>query len=342
MENSKYLFYLTNGTVRSEPPLEEKFFIQENLTTDAYASKFVYCGDHILTELEGRCVELYDVFQNRIFSSPDEYFVYRLSVPVGIISAGLDSNVDMPKERIEKYFSESVYAEALRHRKLKGKDTKHIYEIDKRKYLFAYTSDCQSLISTLQELILATNDSFIGFYRLLCTVNPRSKGDGDYCAITYEGRLTFNMLYSLIIQLYSILDVTTKIVYELENIKECTDKYQKLASKGILYGDKRRLQIDKCGTIFEKCKVISIFENLRNEIVHNATWETHPKVFFRVENHTITERAIYMPDFSEDGNLVTYINRKRFFADGKKVNEELPWLYLEFLHRLYVTVGKIS
>lgn len=341
MENSRYLFYLTNGTVGDEPPPEGQFFVQENLGTDFYPSKFVYCGDQILMELEACCIKLYDIFQNRIFPSSDEYYGYIDSIPVGILTAGLDSNFDIPKEMFEKYFSKSVYDEALRYKERKETDTAHITKLDKQKYLFAYTSDCQSLISTLQELILATNDSFIGFYRLLCAVKPIGNDDGDYCAMTSEVRLTFNMLYSLIIQIYSIFDITTKIVYELENLKECVDKYQRLASKGILYGDKNRLQIDKRGTIFEKCRVISIFENLRNEIVHNATWEMHPKVFLRVENQVVTERAIYLPDFSEDGNLVTYMNRKRFFADGKKVNEELPRLYLEFLHRLYFTLHKI-
>lgn len=342
MEKDNCLFYLPNGTVENSQPVGKTFFIQEYLDRDFYFSRYFYPGDRILYDLDARCVDLYDLFQNKIFLSPDKYYQHISMVPVGIISAGLDSDFDLPKELFEKYFTEGIYADLVKNRPIEEELASKISEIDKLKYHYAYTADCQSLISTLQELILATNDSFIGFYKLLCTIPPREGVGEDYFAINSEGRLAFNMLYSLIIQVCSILDITTKIVYELEHIKVCSDKYEKLVSKGILYGDKNRLQIDTVGTIFEKCKTISIFENLRNEIVHNATWEMHPKVFFKLQDNNVSERAIYMPDFTEEGALVAYKNRKRFFAEGKKVNEELPALYCEILDRLYITLTKLS
>lgn len=63
---------------------------------------------------------------------------------------------------------------------------------------------------------------------------------------------------------------------------------------------------------------MSIIENLRNELVHNATWEMNSKVFVKVEAGKVIEKCIYMPDFSEEGYLITYKNRKRFFSDGVK------------------------
>lgn len=44
------------------------------------------------------------------------------------------------------------------------------------------------------------------------------------------------MLYSLIIQVYSMFDILTKIVYEFKNMKDCTISYKKLASNNILFG----------------------------------------------------------------------------------------------------------
>lgn len=334
MGRAKHLFYLTNGTTTQSRPPEETFFISERLDIGFLPSRYSWPCDQILYDLDARCVYLYDLFQNKIFLPPNDYYRYIGMVPIGLTGAGLDSDIDLPKSYFEKYFTEGVYAEVLKRADTAEEDCSQILEIDKLKYHYAYTEDCQSLIGSLQELIRTTNDSFIGFYKLLCNV-PHEEGVGDdYYAITSEGRLAFNMLYSLIVQSYSILDVTTKIAYELEHLKECNDTYPRLSSKNILFGDKNRLHVDTSGTIFEKCRTISIIENLRNEIIHNAVWERHPKIFFKIENNVVCERAIYMPDLTEEGTLVTYKNRKRFFADGKKINEELPALYLEFLHRL--------
>lgn len=108
----------------------------------------------------------------------------------------------------------------------------------------------------------------------------------------------------------------------------------------MVYGGKKHLRMNVAGTIFEKCRTVSIIENLRNELVHNATWEMNPKIFITSQDGKIVERHIFLPDFTEEGTLVTYKNRKRFFANGNKVNEELPRLYFDILQRTYVTLTK--
>ena len=99
--------------------------------------------------------------------------------------------------------------------------------------------------------------------------------------------------------------------------------------------------MDVTGTVFEKCRTTSIIENLRNELIHNATWEMSPKIFITTDNGKITERYIFMPDFTAEGTLVTFKNRKRFFAEGRKVNDELPRLYFDVFQRVYITLEKL-
>ena len=82
--------------------------------------------------------------------------------------------------------------------------------------------------------------------------------------------------------------------------------------------------------------------NLRNELIHNATWEMNPKIFFKVQNNKLTEKCIYMPDFSKEGNLITYKNRKRFYAQGKRLNEELPKIYFDILKRILITIQRMK
>ena len=130
--------------------------------------------------------------------------------------------------------------------------------------------------------------------------------------------------------------------YELEHLKNCESSYAKLASRKILYGDKKELKVDPVGTVFEKCRTTSIIENLRNEIVHNATWEMSPKIFIDVCEGVIASRYIFFPDFTAEGTLVTFKNRKRFFADGVKVNDVLPNLYFDVMKRICETLRKLT
>ena len=162
-----------------------------------------------------------------------------------------------------------------------------------------------------------------------------------YCAMGPDSRMVYSFLYSFIIQTYSSFDILTKIAYELENIKPCEEGYAKLASNKILYGDKKRLHMNVAGTVFEKCRTTSIIENLRNELVHNATWEMNPKIFITSNNGVVVERHIFFPDFTDEGTIITYKNRKRFFANGNKVNEELPRLYFDILQRVHITLTKL-
>ena len=100
-------------------------------------------------------------------------------------------------------------------------------------------------------------------------------------------------------------------------------------------------KIETQGTVFEKSKTISIIENLRNELIHNAVWEMHSKIFFRVKDGIIIDKKIYFPDFTEEGHLITYKSRKRFFSNGVTLNEILPSLYFETLQRIKTTIENI-
>lgn len=337
-------FILTNGiSVDNLQEDYEEFFIQDNGEDKEYFSRYLYRGDSILYELDSLCVNLYDIFENKIFDVNKEYEMNVYLMPQGISRSGLDSDFDISKDGFERMLMinlSSIY-------KVDGKELecdleKRLNKIDSMKYRYAYLADCQSLINTLQELILGSNSSFIGFYKLLSEVPAKMDFCEDYFNISPEGRLAYNMLYSLIIQVHSMFDILTKIVYEFENIKDCTTTYKKLASNKILFGKSYMLtKIDKNGTIFEKNRLVSIFKSLRNEIVHNATWEMNPKIFFRIEDSILKERCIYLPDFDFDGKLVSFVNRKRFFSEGKKVNEELPSLYLGILEKINNTLLEI-
>lgn len=340
-----YKFILESGiSVDVLPENYRRFYIQDNGQDKNFISRFWYKGDKILYDLDALCSRLYDIYEEKIFDVNEEYLRNVYLMPQGVRRSGLDSDFNIDKDNFKRYFEKNlIELYSIEGKEMENSTREKINNIDKMKYKYAYLADCQSLINTLQELLLGSNSSFIGFYKLLSEVPAQIDFHDDYYYnISAEGRLAYNMLYSLIIQVHSIFDILTKITYEFENIKDCTTSYKKLASNKILFGKSDMLtKINKKGTIFEKDRLVSIFKSLRNEIVHNAVWEMNPKIFFRIEDSVLKERFIYLPDFDLDGKLVSYVNRKRFFSDEKKVNEELPSLYFGILEKINNTLLEI-
>ncbi len=328
------IFYNINGTITNEYPKDlNTFFIAEDSNCTSEASHYFFPGDGIFYELDDLCVNLYDTFQNRLFDTDDLYYKYINFLPIGITKAGLDSDCCLPVEYYAKYF-ESDLSSAISF--TSEIDTN---EFNQLKYKYAYLADCHNLINTIQELLLSSRASFINFYKMLASVPVQNTVSDNYFCMCHESRITFSMLSSILITLYSCFDMLTKIAFELENLQDCSNNYPKLSSSKILFGDKKKLNIRNCQTtIFETCKEMSIVINLRHELIHNAAWEMNPKVFINMENSLIIDKCIYFPDFNEEGHLVSFKNRKRFFSKEIKINEELPTLYFNILSRIKNTL----
>lgn len=122
--------------------------------------------------------------------------------------------------------------------------------------------------------------------------------------------------------------------FKQENFSE----YRKTKSADKLWGARKKLAINECpDTLFEKCEFISTIEALRNELVHNGTWELNPKKFVRFSKGEVCERFMLFPDMDQ-GHLATVKNRKHFFSLGVKVNDILPVIHAEFKSRLLKTI----
>ena len=94
-------------------------------------------------------------------------------------------------------------------------------------------------------------------------------------------------------------------------------------------------------TLFEKCDLVSMIESLRNESVHNGTWELNPKIFVRYDEGIVGERFMLFPDTLQ-GRLATVKSRKHFFSKGNKVNSVLPCIHAEVKQRLLQTLVTIN
>ena len=304
---------------------DEEFGIQE-LEDGRGSDKFFYQGDSIKYALDNALVDLYDLFRDHLFADTDLYYAEMSYLPMWVQDAGQNSDIAISSEMFSQWVEESSLPSLFRH---------------------LYLVDCQFLVGTIQNLLCAMESAFINYYKSIASVallggyKELTNPNGTIMIMGEQATQVANAVETYFTKAYSILDITCKICYELQYLRTEHDSYKKLKSADKLWGDRKKLRINECpGTIFEKCDFISVIEAIRNEIVHNGTWELNPKVFVRFKNGEEAERFMLFPDI-EQGHLTTVKNRKHFFSSGVKVNDILPFRHMEFKQRLLATISEI-
>ncbi len=123
-------------------------------------------------------------------------------------------------------------------------------------------------------------------------------------------------------------------------------KYPKLASANILFGDRKKLSLNKAaGTVFEASDLITTVETLRNHIIHDGLLDDMPKAYENIQGGVAVERFLLMPDMTA-GRFDRFNNRNLFFGQEDKINLRLPALIDTFQTRMEATVealiGKVG
>ncbi len=170
-------------------------------------------------------------------------------------------------------------------------------------YKHLYLVDCQFLVGTIQNLLSAMEDAFVRYYMTLANMreNEVYKGltdpNGTICITSEAARCASASLETYFIKAYSILDILCKICYEIQDKQVDFLQYKKIKSADVLWGFRKKLLInEKKNTLFERCDLVSMIESLRNESVHNGTWEFNPKIFVKYRDGKVEERFMLFPD----------------------------------------------
>lgn len=321
--------YCRNGMIKNMPYMVEdfkEFLIQEAEGIDS-VKRFFYPGDTINYALDAELVNLYDTFRDLIFEDTQQYYFEKSMLPVWVQEAGQNSDCCISAECFDKWMSACKVP--------------HLYE-------HLYLVDCQFLVGTVQNLLCAMEDAFVNYYK---TIAEYVEGDkhayltdpnGTIMMMSEVSTRAANTIETYFTKAYSILDIMCKICYEIQYVSKEFTSYKKIKSADVLWGTRKKLNVNgTLNTIFEKCDLIRTIEAIRNEIVHNGTWELNPKIFIRFQDGEVKERFMLFPDITQ-GHLATVKNRRHFFSAGMKVNDILPEIHAEFKRRLLVTVKMIN
>lgn len=296
------------------------FYIQD--MGDDYSDRYVYPNDSLKYSLDSELVSLYDKFRDLVFPDTETYYKKLNSLPIWVQGAGQDSDCAVTADLFSKWIQEKSGNIPNLHR--------HLYLVD-----------CQFLVGTIQNLLTGMEDVFVNYFIHISNAGMRlepSKQDTTIFEISWNSRRLSALLESYFVKAYSILDMLCKIGYEFQNPQTDFSSYKKMKSSEVLWGDRKKLHVNGTkGTLFEECSLVRSIESLRNEVVHNGTWELTPKIYRRFENDSIVESYMLFPDIKQ-GHLDTVKSRKHFFGQGTKVNDVLPVIHLSYKTRLMDTI----
>lgn len=322
-EKSKIIkIYNQKGLTKDIPYVAicEEFCIQELTSTSV--EKYMYSSDSIKYELNAELVSLYDKLRNLFFADTDKYYSELNTMPIFVQRAGQDSDCGLTAETFLKLIQDEHFSRTPDF------------------YRHLYLVDCQFLIGAIQNLLSGMDDAFIDYYVKISNIGNDIEpeySNSTMIEMSASTRHISSLLESYFTKAYSILDLFCKLAYEFENPMQDFSSYKKMKSANLLWGVKKQLQINESvGTIFEKCKLIETIEALRNEVVHNGSWEFNPKVFVRFDNGEIVERFMFFPDIVQ-GHLATVKNRRHFFGSNCKVNDVLPKIHMKYMSRILNT-----
>jgi hypothetical protein len=313
-------YYNTNG-IPTERPLENSFWVQET------AAGFVLKEGDITYDIDAACIRLRDRLAAKIFGHLSTYHALLPTIAIPYFYGGIDAEVNVSKEEFEK-FATTVSYHPMHNQLL-------------------YFYDVGNLISTLQNSVAESKHLMGQFFKTLNMNSflidpniPMVEEGLQYAAGAIVTNITSTVNH-LFINLYSQLDFITKIAYEFEHLSTDFTSYPKLASKDKLFGDAKRISLNALpGSIYEASVDVKCIMALRNEIVHNSSIDSIPKVYQVMKDKKIIEKYILLPDL-ENGFIKSFKNRKRFFNQDVKLNNLLPQMMQEFWKRVLTTVSVI-
>ncbi len=319
MSNCNSTFFLQNGTTYQgvlTKNIQKQFYIQQISN-----GKYIYDGDSALYEINSLIAELKTKFIKHIFGDIDSYYKQSSLTPIFISELGLSSSTNCTKDYLIKMIDECQ------------KYVPNLYE-------HLYLEDINFILSSIQNLIIGMNYDFIHYFKNLILAEVFiNYNNGTYMIGGETANLIQSMLGSYFVKAHSILDLLTKVAFELESTEYDFSGYPKLKCSNILFGSIKKLKINNSkSTIFNRDQLINTIESLRNEIIHNGSWEIDSKVFVRIENYEIKERFVCFPDM-QNGNWTKYKNRYHFFGSENTVNDILPLMHIEYLNRICATIS---
>lgn len=277
-----------------------------------------------LFDIEDCCVRLHEAFKHAIMKGVDYSGLLR-AVPEFVSVSGHNSEAHLTRELFEQFLAK----------------TASFPEINR----FLYLYDCQHLVASIQECTKEIEQVLGEFYFTLNTESfffPAMKHEDGlrYSSSPVTTKL-FAFLGFIFIRMHSLLDYIVKVAFEAEHLRQDFNRYPKLSSGNMQFGDRKRVSSNKeAGTLFEVCEFMTTVETLRNHVIHDGLLDDMPKAYEHIQDGVAIEKFVLFPDMT-NGRFDRYVNRNLFFGREDKINLRLPAIVGEFQARQQTTLERV-
>ena len=208
---------------------------------------------------------------------------------------------------------------------------------------FIHWFDVEFLLNSLMDRICSLEFFVREFFKIVPCIPASSTYsiDSAHFTISEMSMFAYAMVNSVFVNLASAFDLMAKVAVELaEYERNDFRSYKKMRSADIIYGKKvnvwDELKADK--HLFHGDPDVRLIETLRNDYVHDRSWCRRAPIYFpRDKDSNLLTPFMPIPDYDEQGNYQKSGTRKKFYSQGKMVNQILPQLVVNVLKVLQNT-----
>lgn len=273
--------------------------------------------DNSWNNIHSKLVTLDDLFIERLFGSSEAYSSIIGLFPIALVEGGFNPEMPFDRDSFNDFVQCYSFEEARR---------------------IVYLEDLRYLSDSFFEAYDQAVDSLKKMFSALDEIEPVGRtSDGLYMVSSERSRQVMREVEWFIIRLCSSLDSLNHLLHELEGIPNQFETFKKIGSKKAFQRKKDKSKKSHSSderSIYTDCPEISYLESLRDEVIHNRSFEALSLCYINIENSAIKDRFFLIPDSTEDGKLTTWNGRCRFYSQEKKGTEHLPQLCQEVSIRI--------
>ena len=278
----------------------------------------------ILRDFSNRLVDLERLIQIKLFGSNEQWYMLQGMIPIAFSAGGLRQDFFFSKEVFVQSYNDSNFDSELKNK-------------------IIYYFDLMSLFEGLNTRIVSSCERFLAAeHEMSVTLQTLSKRKA-LCKneeFVYYGLFSRRVEYvyvDLIISLHSVLDILTKIGFEITRIPCHFCKPVKMISNKKFFDHIREIdtslwpELNTC-TLFNNANAYKELTFLRNEVVHKSLLSDNIGIYYGKETNEVNNEALeyaccYIWDIEPEGNPSRWVNRSRFFGNQTCIDEYMiKWI----------------
>lgn len=314
---------------------------------------FTIIKDHIVCDftsfnysLNANIIGLYDLINTKVFGTLDKYYYKIDNTPIFLGTEGHEQELYMSKEEFQRALVESpiflLIKEESRY--------KYMYVYD----MHAMLDDLQSAVFSVIPMFLRSSEDLFELTNKVVNLISKEKfysNSWGYHSGNSADIMNSNFM-NIITRMTSVLDIITKLTFEICNVPTDFEGYIKFRSGNQYFNNIKRfkglLSDYRCyeGSLIDINEEFQELINIRNSITHNMFLTSKPKINYKLAANDKEKEFllsnIFLWDIDDKGNAMRWNNRCRFYSNKTCMQKYLIRQIVKFYDAIDKTVSLLK